>query len=62
MFVARVFRSIVNLVALIFALASVGTLAEMTYDLAVHAGQESKKGFLSISKLNTQLLGSKSQP
>ena len=62
MFVARVFRSIVNLVALVFVLASFGALTEMTYDLAVQAGQESKKGFLSISKLNAQLLGSKSQP
>lgn len=59
MFVAKAVRSIVNLVLLIFALASMGTLAEMTYDLAVNAGQESKKGFLSISKLNAQLLGSK---
>ena len=59
MFIARAFRSIVNLVLLIAALASMGSLAEMTYDLAVNAGHESKKGFLSISKLNAQLLGPK---
>jgi hypothetical protein len=59
MFVARTFRSIVNLVLLIAALASMGSLAEMTYDLAVNAGQESKRGFLSISKLNAQLLSPK---
>jgi hypothetical protein len=61
MFVARVFRSIVNLVALIFALASVATLGDLTYKLAVHASQESKKGFLSISKFNAQLLGQDSK-
>lgn len=61
MFIARAIRSIVSLVALIFALASAGTIVEMTYDMAVNAGAESKRGFLSISKLNAQLLGHESQ-
>lgn len=60
MFIARIIRSIFNLVLIIATLVSLGSLAEMTYDMAVHAGKESKRGFLSISKLNDQLLGSKS--
>lgn len=62
MFIARIVRSIFDLVVIITTLVSFGSLAEMTYDFAVHAGKESKRGFLSISKLNEQLLGSKSEP
>ena len=53
----RMINSILNFVLIIAALVSMGSLAEMTYDLAVNAGRESKQGFLSISKLNHQLLG-----
>lgn len=56
MFVVRMFRAVINIVVLIAALASAGTLAGLTYDLAVKSGEEAKKGFISIAKLNKQLL------
>lgn len=56
MFLARIIRSILNLVILIATLVTMGSLAEMTYDMAVNAGKESRRGFLSIAALNKQLL------
>jgi hypothetical protein len=57
MIVIRAVRGIFNIVFIIATLVSMGSLVEMTYDMAVNAGQESRRGFLSISKLNAQLLG-----
>lgn len=53
----RMIKLILNLVTIIATLVSMGSLAEMTYDMAVNAGKESKRGFINISQLNQQLLG-----
>jgi hypothetical protein len=57
MFIANIIRGMVNIVALIAALAMLGTLGEMTMDMANKAKDSSKVGFLSISKFNRQLTG-----
>jgi hypothetical protein len=62
MFIARTFKSIINLIFVIATLASMGTLAELTYDMANNAADESKRGFLSISELNKQLLSGSQTP
>lgn len=56
MFIPRIIRSILNLVLLVAALASMGTIGSLTYEMAIDAGKASKQGFLSIAKLNQQLL------
>ena len=62
MFIVRALKSVFNMVLLIATLASLGTLAEMTYDMANNAADESKRGFLSISELNRQLLSGSQTP
>lgn len=56
MFITRIIRSMLNLVFLVAALVTAGALAEMTYDMAVSAGNESKRGFIKTADLNKLLL------
>ncbi len=52
---SKFLNGISNIFALITFLVALGTLAEMTWDMANLAAKESKRGFLSISALNQQL-------
>lgn len=61
MLIANVIKGIVNIFVLIAALVMLGTLGEMTMDMAGKAAKSSKIGFLSISKFNRQLTGSAKQ-
>jgi hypothetical protein len=57
MFIVKVIKGIVNIMVLIAALVMLGTLGEITMDMAGKAASGSKAGFLSISKFNRQLTG-----
>jgi len=57
MFITNIIRGIFNVVTLIAALVVLGTIGEMTMDMANKAKESSKDGFFSISKFNRQLTG-----